>query len=372
MTFAALSNSFNPGLTEFLRILVYAGAICVLLFAVTESLRRGRLSIPITVLSLMICSILLRLQLFLDGWLQHNFMGAFLLVSSILLIGPVIYRQALDMVDFALERTIDHRIHLILPAGTFITEIVMFFVFDNWVGKSIANLYIGEVNYIRVVVALSVLNVLLYFILLIFKNLEIRQKYDIKYTRMVWLILLLPSLSVAGAAAGFFFNSFVMLQLAGVLITVCVFLLFIFTARYPVFFSTLREDLKEKRYASVHLGGINVDEVKQRLNELMNEKQIYRDDQLRLPQLADELLITTHQLSRILNESYGQNFNSYINKFRVEEAKKILLAEPDKSILSIAYEVGFYSKTTFNTTFARVAECTPAEYRKRNEKPKKS
>ena len=244
--------------------------------------------------------------------------------------------------------------------------------FNPDTGKSIANLYIGEVNYIRVVVALSVLNVLLYFILLIFKNLEIRQKYDIKYTRMVWLILLLPSLSVAGAAAGFFFNSFVMLQLAGVLITVCVFLLFIFTARYPVFFSTLREDLKEKRYASVHLGGINVDEVKQRLNELMNEKQIYRDDQLRLPQLADELLITTHQLSRILNESYGQNFNSYINKFRVEEAKKILLAEPDKSILSIAYEVGFYSKTTFNTTFARVAECTPAEYRKRNEKPKKS
>ena len=60
------------------------------------------------------------------------------------------------------------------------------------------------------------------------------------------------------------------------------------------------------------------------------------------------------------------NYWTLINKYRIEEAKELLINSPEDSILKIAYTVGYNSKTTFNTTFKKIVGITPSEFRNDN------
>ena len=106
--------------------------------------------------------------------------------------------------------------------------------------------------------------------------------------------------------------------------------------------------------------------LKSKLNSLMVEKELYLNNEINLPFLSEEMNVTTHQLSYIINKGFNHNFFQFINTYRVEKAKKLLLdSSSDKlSILGIAYESGFNSKTTFNTTFKKITNQTPSEFKK--------
>ncbi len=60
----------------------------------------------------------------------------------------------------------------------------------------------------------------------------------------------------------------------------------------------------------------------------------------------------------------GLNYNNYVNGYRVQEAMDMLLHDPARSVLSIAYDAGFNSKSAFYDAFARINGCSPVEYRK--------
>jgi AraC-like DNA-binding protein len=104
------------------------------------------------------------------------------------------------------------------------------------------------------------------------------------------------------------------------------------------------------------------------LSELMNVQKPYLDSELNLIKLAELINMTPHQISYIINTGFGENFFQYINTFRVEKAKELLLNEDMNklSILGIAFESGFNSKTSFNTTFKKIAGQTPSEFKKRS------
>ena len=75
---------------------------------------------------------------------------------------------------------------------------------------------------------------------------------------------------------------------------------------------------------------------------------------------------TPHQLSYIINNGFDENFYQFINRFRIEEAKKLIL-NPNMnhlSLLGIGFEVGFNSKSVFNTTFKKNTGKTPSEFKK--------
>ena len=65
----------------------------------------------------------------------------------------------------------------------------------------------------------------------------------------------------------------------------------------------------------------------------------------------------------LLNNNYQMNFSTFVNQFRIDEAKKILSENPDASILNTAYIVGFNSKSAFNRAFLKLTGCTPREFR---------
>ena len=102
-----------------------------------------------------------------------------------------------------------------------------------------------------------------------------------------------------------------------------------------------------------------------KLLKYMSEKKPYLNDELTLQNLADELSLSTHHLSMILNIHCRQSFYNFINSYRVEEAKRKLINPEfrDQNILTIAYDAGFSSKSTFNTMFKKFTGKTPKEYR---------
>ncbi|MGU3375251.1 helix-turn-helix domain-containing protein [Chryseobacterium sp. M5A1_1a] len=106
--------------------------------------------------------------------------------------------------------------------------------------------------------------------------------------------------------------------------------------------------------------------LKQRLINLMETEKPYLDGDLNLLKLSDLIQINAHQLSYLLNNGFQENFFYFVNKYRVEHAKKMLVNDSYQklSILGIAFESGFNSKTAFNTIFKKMTDMTPSEFRK--------
>lgn len=108
-------------------------------------------------------------------------------------------------------------------------------------------------------------------------------------------------------------------------------------------------------------------ELKSELNTLMQTQEPYLNSELNLINLSELLNISPHILSYVINTGFNVNFPQFVNKYRVEKAKQ-LLKDPEQSkklsILGIAYESGFNSKTVFNTTFKKTTGQTPSEFKK--------
>lgn len=104
-----------------------------------------------------------------------------------------------------------------------------------------------------------------------------------------------------------------------------------------------------------------------KLANFMEGHKPYLNPSLSLNSLADELSISPKHLSKIINNSFQQNFYHYINSYRIEECKKMFIDETNnqKNIMTIAFECGFNSKNTFNSAFKKATDMTPTEFRKR-------
>ena len=104
----------------------------------------------------------------------------------------------------------------------------------------------------------------------------------------------------------------------------------------------------------------------QNLMKLMKEEKLYTDVELTLQNLSKHLGISPSYLSRIINEKENKNFFEFVNGFRIQEVKEKLVDKEygHYSILGIAFESGFKSKTTFNTVFKKFTGQTPSSYQK--------
>ncbi len=118
---------------------------------------------------------------------------------------------------------------------------------------------------------------------------------------------------------------------------------------------------------------LNEKEIKyylQQLEKLVHDEKVYTDSLLSLRQVADKIGLHPNRLSWLLNEQLHKNFNEYINAFRLETFKAKALDPKNKhiTILGLAYESGFNSKTSFNSYFKKMEGITPTAWVKKHEK----
>jgi AraC-like DNA-binding protein len=127
-----------------------------------------------------------------------------------------------------------------------------------------------------------------------------------------------------------------------------------------------------KQPKPVKPGGPNtqrIEKIVQDIIRLMEKDRLYQESELTLQELADKLDLPPYQISLALNEGMRKNFYDLVNGYRVTEAKRLLL-DPKNSnftILSVGYEAGFNSKTTFHTVFKKFTGSTPTEYRNKHQ-----
>ncbi len=99
------------------------------------------------------------------------------------------------------------------------------------------------------------------------------------------------------------------------------------------------------------------------LRNYMKEKRPYLDSSLRLQDLGEHLNISNHYISQVINDLDGKNFADFVNEYRIEEAKRLLLEDDQKKIIHIAYDSGFNNKASFNNAFKRFTGMAPTEFR---------
>lgn len=121
-----------------------------------------------------------------------------------------------------------------------------------------------------------------------------------------------------------------------------------------------------KKYARSGLKKKDIERYKGIVGKYMHIEKPYLNRELTIYDLSAQLKIPRHFLSEVINEHMGKNFYNLVNEYRVEEVKQRIV-DPEYSnltILAIAYDSGFNSKSSFNTIFKEKTGQTPSEYQK--------
>jgi len=143
---------------------------------------------------------------------------------------------------------------------------------------------------------------------------------------------------------------------------------------YPV---TAREDSVyvaqpgAEKYAKSGLRKEQAEEYLTRLLNYMEDEKPYLDGDLTIHDLSHKTGIPRHFITEVLNEKYGRNFFTFINEYRVREVIS-RINDPryqHYTIIAIAFDAGFNSKSTFNTIFKAYSGKTPSEYRNELTRP---
>ncbi len=121
-----------------------------------------------------------------------------------------------------------------------------------------------------------------------------------------------------------------------------------------------------RKYSNSGLSGDDILSIQRSLKKVTIEQKPYLNPELTINDLAAMIPCNRHHLSQVLNESLKNSFYDYINYYRVEEAKQLLMnaSKENHKISSIAYDAGFNSLSTFNEIFRKHTGTTPSQFRK--------
>jgi AraC-like DNA-binding protein len=146
--------------------------------------------------------------------------------------------------------------------------------------------------------------------------------------------------------------------------------------KQPGIFNELYADKKTKtrkiepveheiKYERSGLKDADAEKYLSRLLRHMDTKKPYLDADLTIQDIAESLNIPRHYLTQVINEKLNKNFYQFINEYRVEEVKKLLMDKEYQkfTMTAIAFEAGFNSKSAFNSAFKEITGMTPTEYK---------
>ena len=133
-----------------------------------------------------------------------------------------------------------------------------------------------------------------------------------------------------------------------------------------IIFPELLSDISDAAtvtYANSTLRDVDIDDALRRLDILMTQEKIYQNENLNLGLLAEATGLNSHQLSELINTQFGHGFSRYVREQRVAEARRLLVEDPQASILSISLATGFRSQSNFYAAFKEITGQAPGVYR---------
>lgn len=101
----------------------------------------------------------------------------------------------------------------------------------------------------------------------------------------------------------------------------------------------------------------------EKLKNIMETEKPFLQSNFSLPQLSERLRLSVHMVSQVINEGLGKSFFEMTAEYRVDAARQLLKDQPNIKIDEIAEQVGYNSKSSFNTAFKKITGKTPSEFR---------
>ncbi len=124
--------------------------------------------------------------------------------------------------------------------------------------------------------------------------------------------------------------------------------------------------IEKPKYKRSGLRPESINRLKDSLLLLMKEDGLYREPELSILDVSERLKTPRHHITQVLNEELGKNFYTFINEYRIEDAKQRLKDPKNNNltVLAVGYDSGFNSKSSFNTLFKKYVGLTPSAFRK--------
>lgn len=304
-------------------------------------------------------------------------------ISSPLLIGPSLYFFFSHSLKENYKSTRGHIYHFvpffILLAFLTLIELASNSISANNINNSLP-IYIPIIELLKAV-QLSAYLILSYQII---NNLT-KTKKLVKYqnnTKQIlwWFSTFLLLIIIAAVLSSVYFVSIKFLGLKALvgspkfialLLIALIYSIAFMAVKYPMIVLSEANSLvikRSPRYKTSSLHKEKIDSLKQTIVEYMEQESPFLNSELKIEALAKAVNIPTHHLSQILNQGFEKSFQNFINHYRVEEFKKRIIDPNDshKTILAIALESGFSSKSSFNRIFKSHTGITPYEFKKLN------
>lgn len=309
-------------------------------------------------------------------WLPYSFLSA---------IGPLIffYTKALTDIDFRVSKDkVVHFIPVMVEVGLQGIMIVQGMLDDELFYNSPLYFYATPLVYIWTAgsiyyylrLSLGIINNHEVWVLRNFSNLKeitlLWLRKLIIYYRLLWIVW------VPFVATFLLFFRFQLLYLSIVLALYFLMLVLVYLTLWIglegfgrgnlIFVKHIEEKAENKNFSK--LTAHEIQSQVERINQLMVLEKIYLNENLNLRDFALHLRADPNLISFILNNHLGSNFYDFVNRYRIEEVKSKLNNPAYKhlSLLGIALESGFNSKTTFNRVFKQITGITPTEFQKKN------
>ncbi|PJZ53051.1 helix-turn-helix domain-containing protein [Leptospira adleri] len=299
----------------------------------------------------------------LQGVFQNPSLYLVLSLPILFSIGPIVYLSIQAMVDEEFRLRLSSRISF-LPAVAATISILLF--------SSNANAFPWSVSFSkqsgmeRFFTSLYCFAALysFFFGILIIRILSSVQEAKLKF--LIWICFAdFLSVSIFGILGICY--EFLFLKVSGWIITLALCLIYYVRKKYSDLEETIHVELVKAKYSRSRLGGIEVDSVLSELERMMKIEKAFQDEEISLSSVAEKVSLSTHQLSELINRKLNKSFFVWLNQYRIEEAKRLLL-ESDKNVLEIAMEVGFNNRSSFNEAFLKFAQKTPLDYRRSSRK----
>ena len=197
---------------------------------------------------------------------------------------------------------------------------------------------------------------------------EQRQRFKLEIVALgamfvVALMVLLLGVVLPLVSDEFFYTTYALL--IGLTFIVATFTIM----RFPNI-STEVNEAAQAAYTISTLKNVDGSALELKLRQLMEVEKLYTQETLSLSLLAEQMDISTHQLSELINTRFSKSFSQLVREYRITEAKRMLIDEPKSSVLSIGLSTGFTSQSNFYTAFRDITGMAPGNYRKSEAKLK--
>jgi AraC-like DNA-binding protein len=297
--------------------------------------------------------------------------------TVIFLFGPLFYFYVKELTCGVFNFKKKDILHFIPFAALILYKLPFYFKNSEDKLNSISSAGILDENLVILIVQIIHLFIYLYFVKKLLDEYEVKIKSTMSSLEKInlrWVTLGMNAFLIIFGIMTIFIGLFISginvysiyIALIPLLVSITILAIGYFGLTKPIIIPPEIENSKSKKYEKSSLTPENSEKYLNKLLKIMECEKPYLNNDLTLQKLSELLAVSPHHLSQIINEKKNQNFFDFINSYRIEEAKNLLIDKRGEllTILAIAEEVGFNSKSAFNIAFKKYTSLTPSQFKK--------